>query len=147
MRPYFSLSSSPLAHVYCVLFSPVSLRQFQLLRSIGRGAFGKVDCSFIIFVFSPLLLLLSLPFPDSLFPLFEYFFNFFPLSTIILQVRIVQKRDDKKLYALKYINKEKCIKMKAVQNVIQERQLLEQIKHPLIVNLQFAFQDDENMFM
>jgi len=81
----------------------LSLRQFQLLRSVGRGAFGKV--------------------------------------------RIVQKRDDKKLYALKYINKEKCIKMKAVQNVIQERQLLEQIKHPLIVNLQFAFQDDENMFM
>jgi len=59
----------------------------------------------------------------------------------------VQKKDDKKLYALKYINKEKCIKMKAVQNVIQERQLLEQIKHPLVVNLQFAFQDDENMFM
>jgi len=37
--------------------------------------------------------------------------------------------------------------MKAVHNVIQERQLLEQIKHPFIVNLQFAFQDDENMFM
>lgn len=63
------------------------------------------------------------------------------------KVRIVQKKDDKKLYALKYINKEKCVKMKAVQNVIQERQLLEQIKHPFIVNLQFAFQDDENMFM
>jgi len=31
----------------------------------------------------------------------------------------VQKRDDKKLYALKYINKEKCIKMKAVHNIIQ----------------------------
>jgi len=81
----------------------LNLRHFQLLRSVGRGAFGKV--------------------------------------------RIVQKRDDKKLYALKYINKEKCAKMKAVHNVIQERQLLEQIKCPFIVNLQFAFQDDENMFM
>lgn len=81
----------------------LSLRHFQLLRSVGRGAFGKV--------------------------------------------RIVQKRDDKKLYALKYINKEKCIKMKAVHNIIQERKLLEEIKNNFIVNLQYAFQDDENLFM
>ena len=91
--------SRPLSNFYRI----VSLKHFQLLRSVGRGAFGKV--------------------------------------------RIVLKRDDKKLYALKYINKEQCIKMKAVHNIIQERKLLEDINNNFIVNLQFAFQDSENMFM
>ena len=63
------------------------------------------------------------------------------------KVRVVQHKKDKKLYALKYINKAKCIKMKAVDNIIQERRLLEEVDFPLIVNLRFAFQDDENLFM
>lgn len=37
--------------------------------------------------------------------------------------------------------------MHAVQNILSERRLLEQIEHPHIVNLRYAFQDDENMFM
>jgi serine/threonine kinase 32 len=81
----------------------VELSHFHLLRSVGKGAFGKV--------------------------------------------RIVQHKRDKKNYALKYINKAKCIKMRAVENIIQERLLLEEISYPLICNLRFAFQDDENLFM
>ncbi|KAI9358607.1 kinase-like protein, partial [Zopfochytrium polystomum] len=81
----------------------VDLRLFNLLRSIGKGAFGKV--------------------------------------------RMVEKKDTKKLYALKYINKLQCIRMHAIQNIFRERALLEELHHPLIVNLQFAFQDDFNMFM
>ncbi|KAJ3134671.1 hypothetical protein HK101_004338, partial [Irineochytrium annulatum] len=63
------------------------------------------------------------------------------------KVRIVEKRDTKKLYALKYINKLQCIRMRAIQNIFRERAILEELSHPLIVNLRFAFQDDENMFM
>lgn len=37
--------------------------------------------------------------------------------------------------------------MKAVKHIVQERKLLQQIEHPFLVNLRFAFQDDENMFM
>ncbi|KAI9095502.1 kinase-like protein, partial [Phlyctochytrium arcticum] len=81
----------------------VDLRHFELLRCVGRGAFGKV--------------------------------------------RIVEKRDTKKLYALKYINKLQCIKMRATANIFRERAILEEIDHPFVVNLRFAFQDDENMFM
>ncbi|KAG0950253.1 hypothetical protein G6F57_000942 [Rhizopus arrhizus] len=81
----------------------VELSHFQLLRSVGRGAFGKV--------------------------------------------RVVQHKGTKKLYALKYINKDKCIEMKAVENIISERRLLERIDHNLIVNLRYAFQDDEHLFM
>ncbi|KAG5460643.1 MAG: hypothetical protein BJ554DRAFT_7278, partial [Olpidium bornovanus] len=37
--------------------------------------------------------------------------------------------------------------MKAVENIIQERRLLEEIDFGLVCNLRYAFQDDENMFM
>ncbi|KAF4571349.1 hypothetical protein EYR36_008678 [Pleurotus pulmonarius] len=62
------------------------------------------------------------------------------------KVRVVEHKRTKKLYALKYIDKSRCIKQKAVANIIQERRLLEEIDHPFIVNLRYAFQDDENCF-
>ncbi|KZT27724.1 kinase-like protein [Neolentinus lepideus HHB14362 ss-1] len=62
------------------------------------------------------------------------------------KVRVVQHKQTRELYALKYINKSKCVKMKAVANIIQERRLLEEIDHPFVVNLRYAFQDDENCF-
>ncbi|EIW69468.1 AGC/YANK protein kinase [Tremella mesenterica] len=80
----------------------VNLFHFYLLRSVGKGAFGKV--------------------------------------------RVVQHKHTKTLYALKYINKAKCVKMKAVANIVQERRLLEEIDHPFVVNMRYAFQDDENCF-
>ncbi|KAF9647211.1 kinase-like protein [Thelephora ganbajun] len=80
----------------------VNLFHFNLLRCVGKGAFGKV--------------------------------------------RVVQHKQTKDLYALKYINKARCVKQKAVSNIIQERRLLEEIDHPFIVNLRYAFQDDENCF-
>ncbi|CAG8600156.1 15701_t:CDS:2, partial [Cetraspora pellucida] len=63
------------------------------------------------------------------------------------KVRVVQHKKSKVIYALKYINKAKCIKMRAVENIIQERRLLEEIEYPLVCNLRYAFQDDENLFM
>ncbi|CAO1618155.1 unnamed protein product [Sympodiomycopsis kandeliae] len=63
------------------------------------------------------------------------------------KVRVVQHKQTKTLYALKYINKAKCIKMRAVSNIIQERRLLEEIESPFVCNLRYAFQDDEHMFM
>ena len=62
-------------------------------------------------------------------------------------MRIVRKKSDKQLYALKYINKVKCIQQKAARNTVFERNLLIDLDYPLIVNLRYAFQDDENMFM
>ncbi|KAJ3338103.1 hypothetical protein HDU93_009974 [Gonapodya sp. JEL0774] len=63
------------------------------------------------------------------------------------KVRIVQHKQNKEIWALKYINKEQCIAMKAIDNIIQERKMLEEINHPFICNLRYAFQDDENLFM
>lgn len=42
---------------------------------------------------------------------------------------------------------QRCIKQHAVQNIIQERRLLEEIDCPFVCNLRYAFQDDENLFM
>ncbi|KAF9913665.1 hypothetical protein BX616_009757 [Lobosporangium transversale] len=81
----------------------IELSHFHLLRSVGKGAFGKV--------------------------------------------RVVQHKRTKEIYALKYINKTKCIRMRAIENIIQERRLLEEVEFPLICNLRYAFQDDENLFM
>ncbi|KAJ3105236.1 hypothetical protein HK100_003929 [Physocladia obscura] len=81
----------------------IDLRDFNLLKVVGKGAFGKV--------------------------------------------RIVQKKSTGVLYALKYINKLQTIRMRAIQNIFRERCILEDINHPLIVNLRYAFQDDFHMFM
>lgn len=43
------------------------------------------------------------------------------------QVRVVQHKGNKNIYALKYINKQKCLQMSAVDNIIEERKLLEAI--------------------
>eukprot|EP01135_Chromosphaera_perkinsii_P002545 Nk52_evm61s224 gene=Nk52_evmTU61s224 len=83
--------------------APVNLDHFKILRSIGRGAFGKV-C-------------------------------------------IVMRRDNERMFAMKYMNKEKCISQKAVKNVLNEIKILKNIEHSFIVNLQYAFHDPEDIFM
>ncbi|KAJ3233796.1 hypothetical protein HDU81_001977 [Chytriomyces hyalinus] len=63
------------------------------------------------------------------------------------KVKLVQHKNTKEKYALKYIDKKMCVEMKAVDCIIQERFLLEDVHSTFICNLRYAFQDDENMFM
>ncbi|KAJ2512747.1 hypothetical protein H4217_006714 [Coemansia sp. RSA 1939] len=63
------------------------------------------------------------------------------------KVRIVEHRGTGKTYALKYINKATCIGMKAQNNTVRERGMLEEIDHPFVVNLRFSFQDEYTMYM
>ncbi|RCI03182.1 hypothetical protein CU098_011953, partial [Rhizopus stolonifer] len=63
------------------------------------------------------------------------------------KVRIVEHRESHQLYALKYISKEECINMDAVRNIIRERVILEQLDHPFLCRLRFAFQDNDYMYM
>ncbi|KAF8934528.1 hypothetical protein BGZ58_005650 [Dissophora ornata] len=60
---------------------------------------------------------------------------------------MVERRGTGKVYALKYISKAQVIKMDAVRNVLREREILETLDHPFVVNMRFAFQDDEYMYM
>ncbi|XP_052228733.1 serine/threonine-protein kinase 32A-like [Dreissena polymorpha] len=63
------------------------------------------------------------------------------------KVCIVQKRDSKKMYAMKYMNKAMCLKNEAVKNVLKEVEILTMLEHPFLVNLWYTFQDEEDMFM
>ncbi|KAI8351553.1 kinase-like domain-containing protein [Blakeslea trispora] len=63
------------------------------------------------------------------------------------KVRIVEHRESHQLYALKYINKYECIRMDATRNIIRERIILEQLDHPFLCRLRFAFQDKDCMYM
>ncbi|KAJ7410603.1 serine/threonine-protein kinase 32B-like protein [Willisornis vidua] len=51
------------------------------------------------------------------------------------KVCIVQKRDTKKMYAMKYMNKQKCIERDEVRNVFRELQIMQGLEHPFLVNL------------
>jgi serine/threonine kinase 32 len=61
--------------------------------------------------------------------------------------RIERKNKTKAHYALKYIDKKKCIEKHATYNMFRERMVLQALEHPYIVNLRYAFQDDDNLFM
>ncbi|KAI9502400.1 kinase-like domain-containing protein, partial [Coemansia spiralis] len=63
------------------------------------------------------------------------------------KVRMVEHRETNKTYALKYINKATCIAMRAQNNTLRERDMLEEIDHPFVVNLRFSFQDEYTMYM
>ena len=88
----------------------VTLYHFDLLRAVGKGAFGKVFGSHS----TPLCLVRS------------------PRSE---QVRVVQHKRSKMIYALKYIDKSRCLRQKAVANIIQERRLLEEVTILAIIRL------------
>lgn len=63
------------------------------------------------------------------------------------KVCIVRKNDTKKMYAMKYMNKQKCVERNEVRNVFKELQIMQGLEHPFLVNLWYSFQDEEDMFM
>ncbi|XP_006631881.2 serine/threonine-protein kinase 32A isoform X1 [Lepisosteus oculatus] len=63
------------------------------------------------------------------------------------KVCIVQKKDTKKMYAMKYMNKLKCVERNEVRNVFKEMQIMQKLEHPFLVNFWYSFQDEEDMFM
>lgn len=85
---------------------------------IGKGSFGKVF--FILYVFFLIL-------------------NF-------LQVTLVRKKNDQKLYAMKVLSKPNIIKRKQVEHTKTERRVLGTINHPFIVRLHYAFQTEEKLY-
>ncbi len=81
----------------------VTQADFDLLKVIGKGSFGKV--------------------------------------------MLVRKKDDGAVYAMKVLRKDAIIKRRQVAHTQAERDILTQLKHPFIVNLNFAFQTRDKLFM
>jgi serine/threonine kinase 32 len=63
------------------------------------------------------------------------------------QVCIVQKKDSKQMFAMKYMNKHQCMERDALKNVLREVEILTRLEHPFLVNIWFSFQDEEDLFM
>lgn len=81
----------------------VCLDDFVLLKTVGKGSFGKV-----------------------------------------IQVR---KKDSGRIYAMKVLKKDQVIKRKQYEHTMAERRILEEIDHPFIVSLRFAFQTPSKLYM
>ncbi|EGR27301.1 protein kinase domain protein [Ichthyophthirius multifiliis] len=59
----------------------------------------------------------------------------------------VEHKKTKQIYAMKEMLKSKIITKRSVNSVMSERNLLSQLKHPFIVNMNYAFQDRDNLYL
>lgn len=62
------------------------------------------------------------------------------LTCFFSKVCIVQKKDTKQMFAMKYMNKTQCIERDALKNVLREVEILTRLEHPFLVNIWFSFQ-------
>lgn len=93
-------------------------RDFQILRPLGRGAFGsvkEVKC-------------LRDPLPDFLH-------SADPLSNKSPRI------------ALKIINKKSAHKMKQEEHVVNEKRILQSLNFPFIIRFYFSFKDNANLYI
>lgn len=86
--------------------SEVTPEDFELLKVVGRGSFGKV-----------------------------------------MMVRHKAEKNKNKIYAMKILRKEAIIQRNQVEHTKAEREILEEIKHPFLMGLHFAFQTDTKLYL
>ena len=82
----------------------ISLNNFNILRLIGAGSFGKVFLANL-------------------------------------------KSDINKKYAMKILEKDKIIEWKQENNIFTEKYILQNLKHPFLSKLSYAFQDSEKLYL
>jgi len=63
------------------------------------------------------------------------------------KVMQVKKKSDGNIYAMKVLRKEAIIARKQVTHTKAERSILEKINHPFIVQLHYAFQSEDKLYM
>ncbi|CAK70018.1 unnamed protein product (macronuclear) [Paramecium tetraurelia] len=59
----------------------------------------------------------------------------------------VEYKKTGQIYAMKEMSKALIIAKKSVNSVMNERNILSNLKHPFLVNIYYAFQDRENLFL
>ncbi len=63
------------------------------------------------------------------------------------KVLLVEKNDDKQIYAMKVLKKKAMIKRNQVTHIKAERKIMELVDHPFIVKLRYAFQNPQKLYM
>jgi len=59
----------------------------------------------------------------------------------------VEKKNLKQFYALKEMSKAKVIIKRSEKSVMNERRILAKLSHKFIINMNYAFQDRENLYL
>mmetsp|Transcript_19161 Transcript_19161/g.13754 ORF Transcript_19161/g.13754 Transcript_19161/m.13754 type:complete len:90 (+) Transcript_19161:151-420(+) len=62
------------------------------------------------------------------------------------KVLLVRKKDTQELYALKILKKQEIIKRNQFEHTMTERRILESVRYPFIVKMDYAFQTEEKLF-
>lgn len=62
------------------------------------------------------------------------------------KVTLVKKKDTGKLYALKALKKAEIIRRNQVEHTMTERRILENVRHPFIIKMDYAFQSNSKLF-
>ena len=55
--------------------------------------------------------------------------------------------DSNGIFALKEMSKVKIYIKKSIQNIINERKYLSMLNHPFIINMNYAFETEENLYI
>ena len=63
------------------------------------------------------------------------------------RVHLVRSQHNSRSYAVKVLSKERVVKMKQVEHTNSEREMLERVRHPFLVNLWGTFKDSKNLYM
>lgn len=130
------ITMKPLAHDRTPC--PYGGRGFLVGKHWSRSARANILDSFLIFSF--VLPMSSISISGEEYNLWSpsFFSNF--CSGTVLQVCIVQKKDCRRMFAMKYMNKSQCAEREALKNVLREVEILTTLEHPFLVNLWFSFQ-------
>jgi serum/glucocorticoid-regulated kinase 2 len=99
----------------------LKIEDFDLLKVVGKGSFGKV----MQVTYDPL----------------------FSDYTLIVTNNSHRKKDTHRIYALKTIRKAHIISRSEVAHTLAERSVLAQINNPFIVPLKFSFQSPEKLYL
>ena len=59
----------------------------------------------------------------------------------------VEYKKGRQMYAMKEMSKARILSKKSVNSVMNERKLLSVLRHSFIVNMHYAFQDRENLYL
>ena len=62
------------------------------------------------------------------------------------KVLLVRKKDTGQLYAQKVLKKAEIIRRNQVEHTMTERRILENIRHPFIIKMDYAFQSQTKLF-
>ena len=69
------------------------------------------------------------------------------ITVIGLQVWRVEYRKTKQVFAMKEMAKARIISKRSVTSVMSEKKLLEKLQHPFLVNINYAFQDRDCLYL